>query len=139
MLLVVICLGLFITDCSCIHKNAKANMKENNYVESDSSSFLNEAESKMLDKIFETIRKDFVFTDKKIGFIEISGERGKASYFDMQKKHLDDKNYPCDNGMLYIFNASQKEESGGYDAAIVYWSKFVIPIEKVIERLKRQH
>jgi len=39
---------------------------------------------------------------------------------------------------LYIFNATQKEESGGYDAAIVYWSKFILPVEKVIKRLKKK-
>ncbi len=39
---------------------------------------------------------------------------------------------------LYIFDTIQKVESGGYDAAIVYWSKFVIPIEKVVKRLNEK-
>lgn len=56
----------------------------------------------------------------------------------MQKKHTIEEDFPCDNGTLYIFNAFQKEESGGYDAAIVYWSKFVIPIEEIINRLKNK-
>ncbi len=38
---------------------------------------------------------------------------------------------------LYIFNKEQKKKSGGYDAAIVYWNKFVIPTEKVVERLAK--
>jgi hypothetical protein len=37
-----------------------------------------------------------------------------------------------------ILNNNQKKESGGYDAAIVYWSKIAIPVEKVIERLKQK-
>jgi hypothetical protein len=37
---------------------------------------------------------------------------------------------------LYIFDAAQKAESGGYDAAITYWNKFVIPTEEVVKRLK---
>ena len=55
----------------------------------------------------------------------------------MQEKHSTDASYPCDNGTLYIFNATQKAESGGYDAAIVYWSKFSLPIEDVVKRLKK--
>ena len=49
-----------------------------------------------------------------------------------------DRNFTIIGGSsLYIFDAVQKEESGGYDAAIVCWSKFVIPIEEVVKRLKR--
>jgi hypothetical protein len=55
----------------------------------------------------------------------------------MHKKHSTNEKYLCDNGTLYIFNAAQKAESGGYDAAIVYWSKFVVPIEKIVNRLKK--
>jgi hypothetical protein len=68
----------------------------------------------------------------------ISGESGKTRYFDMQEKHAINANSPCDNGTLSIFNTAQKAESGGYDAAIVYWSKFLLPIEKVVERLKEK-
>lgn len=62
----------------------------------------------------------------------------KELYFDMHEKHSTNANSPCDNGTLYIFNASQKEGNGGYDAAIVYWSKFLVPVEQVIKRLKNQ-
>jgi hypothetical protein len=54
----------------------------------------------------------------------------------MQKKHFVDEKHPCDNGTLYIFDETQKKESGGYDAAIVYWSKCLIPIQDVVKRLK---
>jgi hypothetical protein len=40
---------------------------------------------------------------------------------------------------LYIFNAAQKEESGGYDAAIVYWSKMIIPTNDIVKMLKGEY
>jgi len=100
---------------------------------------LNETEGAYLNRIFETTRKDFDFINKKIGFLTGSSGTKKSSkeyYFDMQEKHSNNKNSPCDNGTLYIFNADQKAESGGYDGAIVYWSKFLIPIEKVVKQLR---
>jgi hypothetical protein len=102
---------------------------------------LNETESAYLNKIFEVDRKDFDFVNKNIGFFIGSSETktsSKKHYFDMHEKHSTNDNYPCDNGALYIFNAEQKAESGGYDAAIVYWSKFLLPVEQVAERLKNQ-
>lgn len=105
----------------------------------DGSPLLNSHESAFLNIIFKDSLNGFVFTNKKVGFIKISGENGKIHYFEMQKKYFADKRHPCDNGTLYIFNATQKKESGGYDAAIVYWSKFHIPIDKVVKKLKKQH
>lgn len=104
--------------------------------------WLNEEESTCLNVIFETTRGDFDFVNKKVAFL--TGSSGstisnKELYFNMQKQHSIDSNYPCDNGTLYIFDAVQKEESGGYDGAIVYWSKFaVIPIDKIVRRLKKK-
>jgi len=105
----------------------------NNYL------LLNETEGAYLNRIFETTRNDFDFINKEIGFLTGSSGTKKSSkehYFDMQEKYSNNKNSPCDNGILYIFNAAQKAESGGYDGAIVYWSKFLIPVEKVVKRLK---
>lgn len=109
---------------------------------SDNTPLLNYNESSYLNKIFEATRKDFDFTNKKVGFL--TGSLGKTMssrehYFNMHKKHSTNANSPCDNGTLYTFNAEQKSESGGYDAAIVYWNKFVTPIETVVERLKKKH
>lgn len=102
----------------------------------DDSLLLNAYESAFLNIIFKPDSRRFDFSGKKVGFLKISGQSGKMWYFKMQKKHLVDNEQPCDNGKLYVFNASQKKESGGYDAAIVYWSKFLMPVEKVIKRLK---
>ena len=103
----------------------------------DGSPLLNSHESAFLKIIFKDSLKGFDFINKKVGFIKISGEKGKIHYFDMQKKHFVDEKHPCDNGTLYIFDASQKEESGGYDAGIVYWNKFLVPIDKVVTKLKK--
>ena len=37
---------------------------------------------------------------------------------------------------LNIFNDVQKIESGGYDAAITYWKKFVVPSQGIVKTLK---
>lgn len=133
-ILIITCLSMFIF--SCIQANKRNSIEIMKQTEDD---LLLKEESTYLNKIFETTRKDFDFVNKKIGFLTGSSGRKKKSkkfYFDMQEKHSADANYPCDNGTLYIFNATQKEESGGYDAAIVYWCKFLLPIKEVIKRLK---
>ncbi|QIH36753.1 hypothetical protein [Sphingobacterium sp. DR205] len=37
-----------------------------------------------------------------------------------------------------IFNAEQKEKSGGYDAVITSWSKLLVPVDKIVDRLRRE-
>lgn len=37
---------------------------------------------------------------------------------------------------LYLFNTMQKTESGGYDAAVTYWKKFVIPTQEIVRTIK---
>ena len=104
----------------------------------DNSPLLNSYESAYLNIIFQDSLKGFDFTGKKIGFLLAGGKRDKGEYFNMHKKSIVDNNSPYDQGTLYIFDAVQKEESGGYDAAIVYWSKMNLPIENVVEKLKNQ-
>ncbi len=103
----------------------------------DNTPLLDSCESAFLNVIFKNSLDGFDFTDKKVGFIKISGDRGKVNYFEMQKKYFANKSQSCDNGILYILNTTQKKESGGYDAAIVYWSKFLLPVDKVVKKLKR--
>jgi len=104
----------------------------------DGTPMLNNYESVFLNVIFKDKLDGFDFTNKKVGFIKISGESGKVHYFEMQKKYFFEESQSCDNGTLYIFNETQKKESGGYDAAIVYWSKFLLPKDKVVKKLKKQ-
>lgn len=119
--------------------NTKKVMSQLNSIGVDNNPLLNDYESAYINIIFKKSRKDFDFKDKKVGFITGSSGKtisNKKNYFNMQKKSLVNKNFPCDNGVLYIFNETQKKESGGYDAAIVYWSKVLIPAKDVVKRLK---
>lgn len=106
----------------------------------DSSSMLNDYEAKYLNFIFGVTPDDFDFAGKKIGFITgSSGKKksNKADYFKLEKDRFCHK-YSPNGGDLFVFDKRQKEESGGYDAAIVYWSKFILPVEKLIEGLKKK-
>ncbi|AIJ34622.1 hypothetical protein EG14_00485 [Porphyromonas gingivalis] len=40
-------------------------------------------------------------------------------------------------GTLYVFTLSQKKESGGYDAAVVYGSKKLNTTQEVTKKIKR--
>ncbi|HEY5507822.1 MAG TPA: hypothetical protein VIK29_04055, partial [Paludibacter sp.] len=91
-----------------------------------------------LNVIFKDCLKGFDFTNKKIGFLSVGSKRNKKEFF-IEERERYYNNSTTINGTLYIFNAIQKAESGGYDAAIVYWSKFIIPVEKVVKRLKDKH
>lgn len=99
----------------------------------DTSSALNNYEAKYLNFIFNLDTTHFNLSGKKVGFL---GSK-KAFFEDERERFLRGEDGVGGCG-LYIFNATQKEESGGYDAAIMYWSKFILPIEKVIERLKKK-
>ncbi|GHV72557.1 hypothetical protein FACS1894201_02460 [Bacteroidia bacterium] len=104
----------------------------------DNSPLLNYCESAYFNVVFGKSRKVFDFTEKKIGFLTGSSGKTKDSkkgYFNGEKERFYCNSTPT-NGTLYIFNAAQKEESGGYDAVIVYWSKFLLPIEDVVRRVK---
>lgn len=101
----------------------------------DNSPFLNGYESAYFNVVFKENLNGFDFTNKKVGFIEAGSKRDKAYYFEEERERLC-RNTTTINGNLYIFNAGQKEESGGYDAAIVYWSKRLIPINVLIKKLK---
>jgi hypothetical protein len=99
----------------------------------DTSSILNEYEGKYLNFIFKIDPQDFNLVGKKVGF-----SRSKIDYFRDTRERFYRNSTTVGGSSLYILNATQKEESGGYDAAIVYWSKFVIPIEKAVKRLNEK-
>jgi len=101
----------------------------------DGSSLLNSYESAYFNVVFKESINGFDFTGKKVGFIYNGARSNKKEYFDLEKDRFNRNNTP-NRGTLYIFNETQKKESGGYDAAIVYWSKRLIPIQEVVKRLK---
>ena len=100
----------------------------------DSSSLLNDAESAYFNELFKDSLNVFNFVGKKVGFI-LSGTRSNKSEYFKEEKDRFNRNYTPNKGTLYIFDKKQKEESGGYDAAIVYWCKFIMPTDKVIKIL----
>jgi hypothetical protein len=95
----------------------------------DTSSILNEYEGKYFNFIFKIDPQDFNLVGKKVGF-----SRSKIDYFNWTRTN----STTVGGSGLYIFTAEQKAEVGGYDAAIVYWSKFLLPVEQVIKRLKNK-
>jgi hypothetical protein len=110
-------------------------LKELDKMGVDTSSYLNSHEGAYLNVIFKDSLKGFNFKEKKVGFIYSGSKSNKQEYFDQVKNRYHSNHTTISNNM-YIFNAAQRVESGGYDAAIVYWSKFSIPIDKVIKKLK---
>ena len=99
-------------------------------VGTDSSSILNEYEGRYLNFIFNIDPQDFNLIGKKVGFT-----RSKIDYFSWTRAN----STTVGGSSLYIFDTTQKTESGGYDAFITMWSKFAIPIEDVFKRLKEKH
>jgi hypothetical protein len=98
----------------------------------DSSLILNEYEGKYLNFIFKVNPQDFNLVGKKLTY------KSKKGFFKDEKEwFFRGEKSGVGGATLYIFNAAQKEESGGYDAAIIYWSKFLLPVEQVIKRLKK--
>lgn len=98
----------------------------------DNSSILNEYEGKYLNFIFKIDTNDFNLVGKKVGFLG-----SKKDYFKQTQERFSRNSTTVGASGLYIFNATQKEESGGYDAAIIYWSKRLVPINEVVKRLKK--
>ncbi|AIQ00214.1 hypothetical protein Q787_11480 [Ornithobacterium rhinotracheale H06-030791] len=149
---IMVCLGVLVFSCSPnlknnsntnkskqIHELAVFNFSEIpkdllvnlNKMGVDSSPILNEYEGKYLNFIFKISPQDFNFIGKKVGFI-----KGKIDYFRNTRERFNNNSSVVGGSGIYIFNTTQKIESGGYDAAIVYWNKFSLPIEEVIKRLK---
>ncbi|GFZ38814.1 hypothetical protein [Bacteroides nordii] len=157
-LFLIVCLGMLVFGCSSIYKS---NSNENNMNElgqmyelqvrnfaeipksllenidrmgTDSTLILNEYEGRYLNFIFKVDTLEFNLVGKKVGF-----SRSKADYFRDTRERFYCNSTTVGCSGLYIFDTTQKTESGGYDAAITYWSKFAIPIEIVVERLKEKH
>jgi hypothetical protein len=108
----------------------------------DDDVFLTELEGKYFNAISGISEKEFNFYGKKVAFF--TGNIGsiksdKKKYFTGERAGLKTIDYSCSIffGFLYIFDAVQKEKSGGYDAAIVYGSKKKNSMKEVVKRLKK--
>lgn len=104
----------------------------------DSCRSLNEYEGEFLNYIYNVDPKESSLVGKKLCFINGRSITSKNNYFEETKRRYN-SNYTIIGGStLYLFDAKQKKDSGGYDAAIIYWSKFfLLPTEDVINIIKR--
>jgi hypothetical protein len=110
----------------------------------DDSPLLNDCESAYFNMVFfRNSTKDFDFAGKKVGFILGRGKTDKRRYFDLEKFRLahpppsePPSNHTGNHSALHILDKNQKEETGGYDAVIVYWDKMGISKKDIIKKLK---
>lgn len=103
----------------------------------DDYQLLNSSEGAYFNFYFKDSLNGFDFVGKKVGFLDHGIKRDKVGYFKLEKDRYSHNSSP-NKADLYIFNEIQKQESGGYDAAIVYWSKVYIPTDDVINSLKKK-
>lgn len=87
------------------------------------------------------LSEEIDMSGKKLAFL--TGNTGsirgnKKDFFDIIRKNL--KGGDCSRlryfGTLYVFTLSQKKESGGYDAAVVYGSKKLNTSQEVMKKIK---
>lgn len=102
----------------------------------DNSPILNKYESEYFNFFYKDFRKDFDFTGKKVGFMLSRRITDKKTYFEDERKYQLN-NTTTVSANLVLFDEKQKIESGGYDAFIVYWSKFPISAENLLEKIKK--
>ena len=153
-LLVIICLGLLRLCCSSILIcNSNNNIEQEvlqrqvrdfseiptellTHIDKmgiDSFLILNEYEGRYLNYVFKTDNLNLNLVGKTVGFLG-----SKTDFFKDERERFYHNSTPVGGAVLYILTAEQKVESGGYDAAIVYWSKFLPSIKEVITRLKNR-
>ncbi|WP_420583275.1 hypothetical protein [Reichenbachiella sp.] len=96
-------------------------LNDNPELNSYESTFLNEKLEK------QRQRAEFNFTEKQIGFAlghgpRHYGIRTKSEYFEEAKEYHSNNSQIVD--ILVVLTEQEKDESGGFDAIIVSWSKF---------------
>ncbi len=121
----------YLSSFSEIPENILCNIEK---MGNDDSEVINKYEAEYLNFIFRAKRDNFDFEGKKVGFILSSSKKNKKHYFQEERSRYLDCLDPS-FGQLFIFNEVQKEECG-YDAAIVYWCKFVKTPDEVVSILK---
>jgi hypothetical protein len=106
----------------------------------DNNDALSNYESDFFNGEFLQKRKEFNFTNKKVGFfVGNSGGNlwSKQEYFESYKERVS-KGMSGSMDFLLILTEEQKKESNGYDAIIVSWSKIIVasPSKNMIKRLR---
>jgi hypothetical protein len=106
----------------------------------DNNSSLSKYESDFLNDYLKELRDTFDFSQKRIVFI--TGSSGtiignKKDYFN--DIIMWDKDYKSKIATsLVVFNANEREQSGGYDAILTYWVKLLTDKrkQKIINQIK---
>ena len=99
----------------------------------DTLSELNEYETNYLNYIFRLDTCDYNFVGAKVRFI---GSK-KDFFVDERERFKRGEKSGVGGCGLYILNANQKKNIGGYDAVISYWKKLRVSDDKLIVQLKR--
>jgi hypothetical protein len=102
------------------------------------SLFLTDLEGKYFNALYQIEKEKFNMAGKKVCFLTGNVGRNKTNkklYFISERNRLSANHSPL-FGCLYIFNTTQKNESGGYDVAIVFYTKKKLKISEVIKNIK---
>jgi hypothetical protein len=106
----------------------------------DNNSKLTIFESKYLNEYLKNQRDTFDLTGKQIIFVTGSSARTigeKKEYFtDIKEWNLRNSKIATD---LVVLTREEKIESGGYDAILTYWVKFLPDKKKIFEKIKTCH
>ncbi len=102
----------------------------------DDTSVIDSLEGAYFNESYKDSLKGFDFIGKKVGFLTGGSKSYKSEFFNSEKEQYRISS-TASVSVLYVFNEAQKQESGGYDAAIVYWRKSYLPKDKVIKLLKK--
>jgi hypothetical protein len=100
----------------------------------DDSPVLNKFESAYFTALFKESLNGIDLTAKKIGFLQAGAKRSKKEYFAKERERFHQGHTTC-NATLYLFDSKQKSESGGYDGAILYWSKKYLSADELVKKL----
>lgn len=104
------------------------------------SLILTKLEGEYFNAIYQVDNEKYNLSHKKTAFLTGSlgtTESNKKKYFEGDNSRFKERSVPLPS-VLYIFDTIQREKSGGYDAAIVYYSKRVVPIRQVVKTLKKK-
>ena len=98
-------------------------LNDNSLLNSHKSTFLNEQLEKQCQ------RAEFDFSAKQIGFATGHGPKNydiltKSEFFKEAKAFYNSTNSHLSNLILVVFTEQEKQESGGYEAVVVSWSRF---------------
>ena len=101
----------------------------------NSLSILSEEEGLFLADYFKQEGQPLDLKGKKIAFICSVSKTDKARFFQDVRSRYFQLNSSV-SSTLYVFDENQKEQTGGYDGAIVFWSKQMLKPKKIVSILK---